>query len=259
MSEPVVYEPDYSGRSAGAAARLALHLEPRRDYRTQYFFRFLSFLTVKNAPDSCNCGRTRRKSMTKTRLLPSLTLMSGLASIGILLATTSNVGARDKPKRETIQATAMGRQRASGKTFHVTVNIDSYSTPEDQKVLSDAFSTGGHNALVKTLSKMQSKGRVAITGTLGYQIAYIRSVPTGNGRRIRLITDRPIHFNEAYVNGRSKDYDLSALEITLNTNPKQSEGALIVAGRFGIDKNKQISFESYGSGPWRLVNIMEWN
>ena len=118
MSEPVVYEPDYSGRSAGAAARLALHLEPRRDYRTQYFFRFLSFLTVKNAPDSCNCGRTRRKSMTKTRLLPSLTLISGLASIGILLATTSNVGARDKPKRETIHATAMGLRLGCGDWRH---------------------------------------------------------------------------------------------------------------------------------------------
>jgi hypothetical protein len=197
--------------------------------------------------------------MTQISLLAALILISRIASIGILSPITSGACAQDKPKRETIQATAMGQQRASGKTFHVTVNIDSYSTPEDQKVLSDAFTSGGHNALVKTLSKMQSKGRVAITGTLGYQIAYIRSFPTENGRRIRLITDRPIHFNEAYVNGRSKDYDLSALEITLDTNPKQSEGALIVAGKFGIDKNKQISFESFGSGPWRLVNIMERN
>ena len=52
---------------------------------------------------------------------------------------------------------------------------------------------------------------------------------------------------------------LSALEINLNTDPKQSDGSLIVAGEFGIDKNKQICFESYGSRPWRLVNIMERN
>jgi hypothetical protein len=74
-----------------------------------------------------------------------------------------------------------------------------------------------------------------------------------------LITDRSIHFTEAYANGRKKDYDLSALEINLNTDPKQSDGSLIVAGEFGIDKNKQICFESYGSRPWRLVNIMERN
>jgi hypothetical protein len=176
---------------------------------------------------------------------------------GLLLFATYKVGAQDKPKRETIQATAMGQQRASGKMFNVTVIIESYSTPEDQQALIAAFKAGGHDALVKTLSKMRSKGRVAITGTVGYQIAYIRSFPTEGGRRIRLVTDRPIQFAEAYVSGRTKDYDLSALEINLSTDQKQSEGSLIVAGKFRIDKNQQISFESYGSGPWRLVNVME--
>jgi len=195
----------------------------------------------------------------KKRLFGDLMLVGSLAGIGMLLPVAFKTGAQDKPERETIQATAMGQQRAMGKTFHITVNIESYSTPEDQNVLSNAFTNGGHDALVEALSKMKSKGKVAITGTLGYQIAYIRSFPTENGRRIRLITDRPIRFNEAYVNGRTKDYDLSALEINLNTDPKQSDGSLIVAGKFGIDKNKQVSFESYGSGPWRLVNIMERN
>jgi hypothetical protein len=198
--------------------------------------------------------------MTKKGLLCGLTLSGMLAtSSGFFLLTTLKAGAQDKPQRETIQATAIGQQRASGKMFSVTVTIESYSTPEDQKVLSDAFKNGGHDALVKTLGKMKSKGRVAITGTLGYQIAYIRSFPIENGRRIRLVTDRPIQFAEAYVSGRTKDYDLSALEINLNADSKQSDGGLIVAGRFKIDKSQQISFESYGSGPWRLVNIMERN
>lgn len=106
---------------------------------------------------------------------------------------------------------------------------------------------------------MPSKGRVALTGTMGYQIAYIRTFQTEKGRRIRLVTDRPIQFAEAYLNGRTKDYDLSALEINLDADPKLSDGKLIVAGKFKIDKNQEISFESYGSGPWRLVNIMERN
>lgn len=198
--------------------------------------------------------------MTKKELLCGLTLSGMLATpSGFFLLTTLKAGAQDNPQRETIQATAMGQQRASGKMFNVTVTIESYSTPADQKILSDAFKNGGHDALVKTLSKMKSKGRVAITGTLGYQIAYIRSFPTENGRRIRLLTDRPIQFAEAYISGRTKDYDLSALEINLNVDPKQSDGGLIVAGKFKIDKSQQISFESYGSGPWRLVNIMERN
>jgi len=180
-------------------------------------------------------------------------------AIFIFLPVALKVYAQDKPKRETIQATAMGQLTAAGKTFHVTVNIESYSTPEDQKMLIDAFARGGHDALVKTLSKMKSKGRVAITGTLGYQIAYIRSIPTENGRTIRLITDRPIKIAEAYASTRSKDYDLSGMEINIVQEQRNSDGSLIVAGKFKVDKSQQVTFESYGSGPWKLVNIMERN
>jgi hypothetical protein len=191
-----------------------------------------------------------------------LSLAGTLPVATIFVLTTCNVAAQEepkpKPKIETIQATAMGQLTASGKMFHVTIRIESYSTPEDQKTLIDAFTTGGHDALVKTLSKMKSRGRVAITGTIGYQIAYIRTFPTENGRTIRLITNRPIQFKEAYSGGRTTDYDLSAIEINLDNDPKKSDGSLIVAGKFRVDKKtQQISFESYGSGPWRLVNIME--
>jgi hypothetical protein len=182
-----------------------------------------------------------------------------VAAMAIFLPVALKVYAQDKPKRETIQATAMGQLTAAGKTFHVTVNIESYSTPGDQKMLIDAFASGGHDALVNTLSKMKSKGRVAITGTLGYQIAYIRSFPTENGRTIRLITDRPIKLAEAYASTHSRDYDLSGMEINIAQEQKNSDGSLIVAGKFKVDKSQQVSFESYGSGPWKLVNIMERN
>ena len=198
-------------------------------------------------------------SMTMKRLLSVLSSAGMLAFCGgLLLLVAFQVGAQDKPKSEVIQATARGQQRASGKMFHISINIASYSTPADQKILIDAFNTGGHDLLGKTLSKMPPKGRVAITGTVGYQIAYIRTFPTETGRRIRLITDRPIQFTEAYNSGRSTDYDLSAIEINLNTaDPKKSDGSLIVGGKFKVDKDQQLTFESFGSGPWSLVNIME--
>ena len=186
-------------------------------------------------------------------------VVAAIAIFIFLLPVALKLYAQDKPKRETIQATAMGQLTAAGKAFHVTVNIESYSTPEDQKMLIDAFANGGHDALVKTLSKMKSKGNVAITGTLGYQIAYIRSIPTESGRTIRLITDRPIKFAEAYASTRSRDYDLSGMEINIALEQKNSDGSLIVAGKFKVDKSQQVTFESYGSGPWKLVNVMERN
>jgi hypothetical protein len=175
----------------------------------------------------------------------------------VLAVTAFRIGAQDKPKRETIQAQAMGQNRAAGQTFNVTVSIDAYSTPDDQKLLISAFNQGGQAALSKSLSKMKSKGRVAVTGTLGYNIAYVRTFSTENGRKIRLITDRPIQFTEARNNGRSTDYDLSALELNLENDKSQNSGSLIIGLRVKVDKDSQLIFESYGSGPWKLVNVME--
>jgi hypothetical protein len=178
--------------------------------------------------------------------------------IAVVLAMVAfKTGAQDKPKRETIQAQAMGQNRAAGKNSSVTVTINSYSTPDDQKVLLDAFAQGGQAALSKTVSKMKSKGRVAVTGTLGYDIGYVRTFPTADGRKIRLITERPIKIAEAREGGRSTDYDLSALEFNLNDDKSKNSGSLIIGLRVKVDKDNQLVFESYGSGPWSLVNVME--
>jgi hypothetical protein len=187
----------------------------------------------------------------------SRALIVGVLTIVVAAMATVKISAQDKPKREVIQAQAMGQNRAAGKTFNVTVSIDSYSTPEDQKLLISAFNQGGQAALSKALSKLPSKGRVAVTGTLGYSIAYVRTFPSENGRTIRLITDRPIRFLEARENGRSTDYDLSALELNLNNDKSKSAGSLIIGLRVKVDKDNQLVFESYGSGPWKLVNVME--
>src|SRR5580658_3647387 len=187
----------------------------------------------------------------------SSTLIANVLMMVVLTMAAVKIGAQDKPKREVIQAQAMGQNRATGKTFNVTVSIDTYSTPEDQKSLISAFNQGGQAALSKTLSKMPSKGRVAVTGTLGYSIAYVRTFPGESGRTIRLITDRPIRFIEARENGRSTDYDLSAIELNLDNDKSKSAGSLIIGLRVKVDRDDQLVFESYGSGPWKLVNVME--
>jgi hypothetical protein len=57
--------------------------------------------------------------------------------------------------------------------------------------------------------------------------------------------------------GRWRDYDLSGIELNIAGEQKKSDGALIVAGKFKVDKNQDVTFDSYGSGLWRLTNVME--
>lgn len=184
-------------------------------------------------------------------------LSAGLFVAAGLALGSPSVNAQNKP--ETIQATARGDVRASGKIFNMTIVINAYSTPEDQKTLIDAFKRGGQQELVKVLWKMKSMGRISVTGTLGNQIAYVRSFPTETGRRIRILTQRPLNFPEAYYGGRSTGYDVSVVELNINKeDSRKSTGGLIIAARIKVDKKtNQIVVESYGSGPWSLSNIME--
>jgi hypothetical protein len=188
-----------------------------------------------------------------------ISLMSVAVAMACLVALVGSKGAaqEDKPIREVYQAQALGQGTQFGKTFDVTINIERYSTPEERQVLVDAFQQAGSKGLFNALGKMRSKGRIAITGTLGYDISFVRKIPTDDGFKIRVLTNRPIRFGEAWVNGRSMDYNLSALELNISDERNKSAGILLPACQFKIDKKTgEIVAENY-QNPWKLQNIMD--
>jgi hypothetical protein len=76
--------------------------------------------------------------MVKQGIAVLLTLTGTALIFSLLQVSAFRLDAQDKAEREIIQAQAMGQHRAAGKTFHITINIESYSSPEDQKALIDA-------------------------------------------------------------------------------------------------------------------------
>jgi hypothetical protein len=161
--------------------------------------------------------------------------------------------AQEKFKRQTIQAVAMGQGTQLGRIFNVNVIIEDVSTPEDQKALIEAFASQGMEGLYNALTKMKSKGRLSMPGTLGYDIAYVRVFPTETGRRIRIVTDRPLTFGEARNSTRSSDYNLSALELDLDAKGR-GEGTLLPACQFEIGKDNNLEIEAL-QNPWKLAEV----
>lgn len=158
-------------------------------------------------------------------------------------------------KRITIQAQAMGTSTQLGRTFNVTAIINELSPPEDQKILLDAFQSKGNEGLVNALSKMPAKGRLAITGTLGGDLAYIRRFQQPDGTVvIRMITNRLLRFGEVWADTRSGDYQLSGLEIVVGKDKKKATGTLLPAAELKVDKKGQLEIETY-QNPWKLTNI----
>jgi hypothetical protein len=176
----------------------------------------------------------------------------------ILVAVTGALSADDR-NTETIDATAMGTSTQLGQNVSVKVTIYEFSTDEDRKILIDAFKKGQNQGLVNALTKMKSVGRIAITGTLGYDLSYIRLVPTPTGRKIRFVTNRVLRFGEAYYNTQTTAFNLTAGEIEINDSDKnKSSGVLFPAAQLVINKEGQLEFQ-LNKNPWKLVNIIDWN
>ena len=185
--------------------------------------------------------RTPRKNILRTIALVALVLLAASPTLA--------------QEREMYQATAMGQGTQLGKIFSVNIIIESYSTPEDQKILIEAFNQGKNEGLVNALSKMPSKGRIAITGTLGYDVNYVRVFPTPTGKKIRIVTDRPLRFGELWRDDRSTDYSLSVIELDVSDVKGQSGGVLLPACKFYISKEGELTVETF-QNPWKLTNVL---
>jgi hypothetical protein len=105
---------------------------------------------------------------------------------------------------------------------------------------------------------MPAVGRIQIPGTLGYDLSFIRMIPTPTGRTIRFVTNRKITFGEAYADAQSQSFDLTAGELQLDDQDKnESAGVLYPACQFTINKDDELQIE-LNQNAWRLANIIDW-
>ena len=182
--------------------------------------------------------------------------MQCLCVFGLALVLSLPGFARDK--NETIDATAYGTSTQLGRNVGVTLIIYEFSTPETRQALVEAFQKGQNQGLVNALTKMPAVGRIQIPGTLGYDVSFIRLIPTPTGREIRFVTNRKITFGEAYTDSQTQSFDLTAGEMDLNDQDKsKSTGVLYPACQFTINKDGELQIE-LNQNAWRLSNFIDW-
>src|SRR5215813_12432670 len=174
------------------------------------------------------------------------------ASIFCLLPLLAGIGLVEAQERMTIQATGMGTSTQMGKIVNVNIHIEQYSTEEDRNALISAFKKSGQDGMVKVLEDMKPKGRIRFaSGGVGNDIKYIMELPSENGRRLRLVTDRTLAFAELYQGTRSRDYTVAAIELELTPDGKGS-GTVLPACKLTVNKKKQqVEIETY-QNPWKL-------
>jgi hypothetical protein len=179
-------------------------------------------------------------------------LLTGLIAVAVFPALSARV------KDETIEASAMGTGAQMGQVIGISVEIYDFSTPAERQVLVDAFTKGKNQGLVNALTKMKSVGHISITGTIGYDLAFIRMIPTSTGRKIRFVTNRQLTFGEVWADVQSNAFNLTAGEFDIDdTDKTKSTGVLYPAAQLVIDKQGQLQIE-LNQNAWKLVDVLDW-
>jgi len=187
------------------------------------------------------------------KLLKTTVTIAAVASL--ILLTQSTGSAQKLPKRIHIQAQAMGTAQQLGRNAGVNLIIEEQTSPEERAGMIEAFQSNGNEGLVNALSKMHSKGRMAVIGTLGYDIKYVWQFKQPNGNiLLRIVTDRALLFGEVWASTRSRDYELAGIEIMIDKHGKNHTGTLYPACRLKLNKKGVVELQLYQNA-WKLVNI----
>ena len=148
-----------------------------------------------------------------------------------------------------------------GGTFQIKIVVDQWTSVEERERLLGVFKESGSEALMTELRKQKAGYIVppAVSRWPSWEIDVAALIETEDGKIVRVFTERPIIFGEAYYNTRSKDYEFGIVELKLDRDGK-GEGATIPAVRLSLDEQGNIVVESLPSntGPQRIMAVKEW-
>src|SRR5687768_11743944 len=94
----------------------------------------------------------------------------------------------------------------------VTIRIERWTGPEEQAKLLGALRESGQDEFLKALTRAKVVGWIATPTSLRYDFFYAQQQPTETGRRIMMITDRPMAISERMSAAPSRDYPFTVVE-----------------------------------------------
>jgi hypothetical protein len=137
----------------------------------------------------------------------------------------------------------------------IEITIDRWSTQAEQQSLANAVLEKGPEDILRLLQKMPSTGRIRTPGRLGYTLRYAHEERFEGGRRIFILTDRPIDVREAIGRPRSIDYPFTFVEMRLDAKG-EGEGKMSIAARIVADPDtRTIELENYSTQPVDLRSV----
>ena len=177
-----------------------------------------------------------------------------LASCASSTGSTSTSSSPDGAVEEfSANFTNISNVGATGAT-PVTIRITRWTSDDEQARLMGILSKEGNDTFTRELQRVKDTGSIGVPQELAYPLLYARQMPAPNGgRKIMLITDRPMTFQERVGSSISRDYPLTWIEMTLDKE-NRGEGYVVLAARLQL-LGEILGVEDLGNQPARLTAI----
>jgi hypothetical protein len=211
------------------------------------------------------CSRDRAldyqaySSRTKAASLLGMAIRRTSAVVFAALFITSAVPAQtNRPANERFTAFAVdlgGMSTRPATTAHVEITLDHWSSKAEQERLTAAMRSKRAGKTLDVLRNLKPVGRIQFDNNLGYDLRLATQESTGDGRKVTLVTDRPMTFWEAWNQPRSAEYPFTFVELNLDASGHGS-GRMMPAVRISVSDNGNYVFlENYDIQSVRLNDV----
>lgn len=189
----------------------------------------------------------------------------------VALVMAAGVGALAGPQAasaetETFTATilrAADMRQGASRTWPLTFRIENWTSEDDLARLETVLKEGGPDALLREFQKGRTRAGYLVSTAFvrepSWRVAMATATDTPRGRVVRIVTDRPVAFAEAWSGSRSLDYPFAVFEFTLDGRG-EGQGLAVTAARLTDEGDGQLSFETlpHSTGPDRLLGVRKW-
>jgi hypothetical protein len=158
------------------------------------------------------------------------------------------------PEEFTSFAISMGAYSGAGGTAQLIMTVNQWATQEERDAFFVTLKEKGAEALLQQLRRGKRVGSLRTAQTVGWDIRLALEEPgKDGGRRVMLLTDRPIGFSEATNRPITIDYPFTVIDMQIPAKGF-GQGTLAIAAKI-IPAGKTVIVENFDTQPVQLNRI----
>jgi hypothetical protein len=184
-----------------------------------------------------------------------MTVMRYIPVVLLIYVFGPGTAAAQQPREEySAIAVSAGGPLSNPVAGRLLIDVERLSTDEERQRFIDAL-TKSQDVALETLQRLPPVGSVRTPGTLRWAIRYAQATEEDGRRRIFLITDRPLSFDEVAGQPRTVKYPFAVIELFVDKQG-EGEGNFHQAVRIqALGKRRVLGIENYTTAPVTLTEV----